>query len=145
MTATVCETERPNARFRPGQSGNPDGRPKGARNKTTLAMEELLDGEAEAITRKAIELAKAGDITAIRLCMDRMCPPRKDRHVSLAVPSITSAADAVSAASALLQAVANGEITPTEAAEVGKLIDGYVRALEATEFEKRLTRLEGKQ
>jgi hypothetical protein len=39
--------------FKPGHSGNPNGRPKGVRNKTTLAVEALLDGEAEAITRKS--------------------------------------------------------------------------------------------
>ena len=59
--------------FKPGTSGNPSGKPAGARNKTTLAVEALLDGEAEDLTRKAIELAKAGDMTALRLCLDR-CP-----------------------------------------------------------------------
>src|SRR4029077_7685570 len=44
--------------WHPGQSGNPSGRPKGSRNRTTLAAEALLDGEAEQLTRKAIELAK---------------------------------------------------------------------------------------
>src|SRR5262245_47204912 len=43
--------------FEPGQRGNPSGRPKGARNKTTIAVEALLDNEAEALTRKLIELA----------------------------------------------------------------------------------------
>src|SRR5215204_4346329 len=61
--------ERGSGRFKPG---NP-GRPKGARHKTTLAIEALLDGEAEALTRKAIELAKAGDLVALRLCLDRIC------------------------------------------------------------------------
>ena len=63
--------------WKPGQSGNPTGRPKGARNKATLAAEALLDGEAEQITRKAIEKAKAGDMVAIRLCLDRIAPPEK--------------------------------------------------------------------
>ena len=57
--------------FPKGKSGNPKGRPKGARNKATLAAEALLDGDAETITKKAIELAKAGDLTAIRLCLRR--------------------------------------------------------------------------
>ena len=56
-------------RFRKGQSGNPSGRPRGARNKTTLAVEALLDGEAEVLTRKAIERAKDGDSVALRLCL----------------------------------------------------------------------------
>src|SRR5262245_28492247 len=65
--------------FRPGRSGNPKGRPKGARNKTTLAMEALLDGESEAITRKLLEKAAEGDMTALRLCLDRLLSPRRDR------------------------------------------------------------------
>ena len=136
---TVPKQLRP---FKPGQSGNPDGRPKGARNKTTLAIESLLDGEAEAITRKAIELAKDGDMAAIRICLDRLCPPRRDRHVSFSIPEIGSAADAAKASSAILTAVADGELTPSEAAELGKLVESYVKALEATEFEERLRRLE---
>src|SRR5215204_7316148 len=77
--------------FQPGQSGNPAGRPPGSRNKTTLAVDALLDGEAEALTRKAIELAKAGDMVALRLCLDRVCPPRKDRPVSFAMPELSTA------------------------------------------------------
>jgi hypothetical protein len=57
--------------FRPGQSGNPKGRPKGARNATTLALESLLDGQAKALTQKAIDLALSGDLMALRMCLDR--------------------------------------------------------------------------
>jgi hypothetical protein len=67
----------------------------------TLAVEALLDGEAETITRKAIELAKEGDLTALRLCLDRIAPPRKDRPVLFELPPIMSAADAVQASGAL--------------------------------------------
>jgi hypothetical protein len=80
--------------FEPGKSGNPAGKLKGTRNKTTLAVEALLDGEAETITRKAIELAKDGDLTALRLCLDRIAPPRKDRPVLFELPPVSSAADA---------------------------------------------------
>src|SRR5215213_10832715 len=89
--------ERRGGRFKPG---NP-GRPKGARHKTTLAIEALLDGEAEALTRKAIELAKAGDLVALRLCLDRICPPRKDRPVTFTLPSLESGTDAKNAVAAL--------------------------------------------
>jgi uncharacterized protein DUF5681 len=77
-------------KFKPGQSGNPSGRPKGSRHKTTLAIEELLDGEAEEITRKAIEKAKDGDTAALRICLDRLSPPRKDRHIELSMPKCIS-------------------------------------------------------
>src|ERR1700738_2733649 len=126
--------------FKPGKSGNPAGKPKGSRNATTRAMEALLDGESDALTRKAIELAKAGDMTALRLCLERILPPRKDRPVSFALPPIASAKDALSALSALLTAVSSGELTPSEAAEAGKLVDGYVKATETNELAEGLER-----
>src|SRR4030081_2214440 len=96
------------------QPGNP-GRPKGARSKATVAAELLLDGDAETITSKAIELAKAGDMAAIRLCMDRFCPPRKDRAIPFALPKLERAADASAAMASIVAAVAEGDLTPIEA------------------------------
>src|SRR5215203_4956535 len=130
--------------FQPGRSGNPRGRPPGSRNKTTRAIDALFDGEAEALTRKAIELAKAGDLVALRLCLDRICPPRKARPVSFALPELSTAADAKLAASALVKAVADGELTPGEASELGRLLDAFTRVLDAAEFEERISRLEAK-
>lgn len=69
-------------RFKPGKSGNPEGRPKGSRNATTLALETLLDGQATALTQTAIDLALTGDMAALRLCLDRILPARKDRPVT---------------------------------------------------------------
>ena len=128
--------------FEKGTSGNPSGRPRGSRNATTLALEALLDGQANALTQKAIDLALAGDMAALRLCLDRILPPRKDRPVSFTLPSVNSAQDAAAIVSSVLQAVAAGEITPTDAAEVGKLIDSYVKAYETAELAERLDRLE---
>jgi len=110
-----------------------------------LALESLLDGEAEALTRRAVELALAGDITALRLCLDRILPPRKDRPVSFEMLPINNADDARAASAALLAAVASGDLTPSEASEVGKLIDGYVRSIEVTEVLARLDKLEKRQ
>ena len=115
--------------FHPGRSGNPAGRPKGARNRATLAAEALLDGEAEALTRKAIELALAGDATALRLCMERVLPPRKDRPLALALPSVRSAGDAGKAMSAVLAAVAEGLITVCEAGAIVDLIEACRRVV----------------
>lgn len=128
--------------FEKGRSGNPDGRPKGSRNATTIALETLLDGQAEALTQKAIDLALTGDMAALRICLDRILPPRKDRPVTFQFPAVTSSAEAAKTISAVLAAVASGEITPAEASEVGKLVDTYVRAVEATELSDRLDRLE---
>ena len=128
--------------MQPGQSGNPAGRPKGSRNAITVAMECLLEGDAEAIMQKAIELAKSGDSSALRMCMDRLFPPRKDRHVSFALPKLNRAADAAQASAAIVEAVASGELTPSEAGELSKIVDVYTRALQAADFEERLERLE---
>ena len=128
----------------PGVSGNPDGRPKGSRNAATLAMEALLDGESESLTRKAIELAKGGDIMALRLCLDRILPPRKDRPLQFSMPVIANVEDAHKAIAAAASAVANGELTVSEAADVSRLVETYVRAVEAANLEKRQRTIEEK-
>jgi hypothetical protein len=131
-------------RGKPFLPGNP-GKPKGARHKTTLAMEALLDKEGEALTRVAIKKAKAGDMMALRLCMDRLAPARKDRHVSFELPKIEQAADAAKASAAIVQAVADGELTPSEASELTRVLESYSRILEVADHEERLKRLESLQ
>lgn len=128
--------------FKPGQSGNPKGKPRGARSRVTLAIEALLDGQAEKLTQKAIQLALAGDLAALRLCMDRLCPPRKDRPILFALPKLESAPDSVKASAAIVEAVAIGDLTPSEAAELSRVVDGFTRAVEATDLDARLTKLE---
>ena len=124
--------------FAPGNSG----RPKGARHKTTLAMEAILDGEAEALTRKAVELAMSGDSTALRLCLERLAPARKSRTVKLELPRIETAADVGAAISAVVEAVAAGEIDPDEGATVAGVIEIKRRSLETVDMDERLARLE---
>ena len=132
-------------RFKPGQSGNPNGRPRGSRHKTTLAIEKLLDGEGEEITRKAIELAKGGDMAAIRICLDRLAPTRKDRHIEFTLPKMEKASDAAEASAAIVEAVALGELTPSEAGELMKIVESYARTLQVSDFEARLERLESQR
>lgn len=104
--------------------------------------ESLLDGEAENITRKAIELALDGDGPALRMCIDRMMPARKDRPVVFELPEIDGTDDLPKATNALLQAVATGELTPSEAADIGRAVDAHVRAVEAADLHQRLLRIE---
>ena len=132
-------------RFKPGQSGNPSGRPVGSRHRTTVAAEALLEGEAEALTRKAVELAKSGDSVALRLCLDRILPARKDRHIPFSLPKLQTGADAVQATAALVQAVAAGQLTPSEAAELSKLVESFSKAIELHEIQQRLETLEAAQ
>ena len=139
---SVC---RLNGRDTDGRfSAGNTGRPRGARNRTTMAVLELLDGQAEALTQRAVEMALAGDTTALRLCLERLAPPRKDAPVSFPLPQMVAARDAVAAAGATLQAVCEGEITPSEGAQVMALVDSFRRALEVSEFEARLMALEAR-
>jgi len=128
MTGPENAGGKQGGRFQKGRSGNPAGKPKGARHRATLAAEALLDGEAEALTRKAIELALAGDVIALRLCLERILSPRRER-----LPALRSAADTAAAMAALLAAVADGHIGLAEASEAAKLVDAFVRASAVTE------------
>src|SRR5690349_15654120 len=108
--------EAPRGRpFEPGKSGNPAGRPQGARNRTTLAVEAILEGEAEALTRKVIELALNGDRPALRMCLDRLAPPQRERYVNFRLPPLNSADDGMRAMTVIADGLAAGEITPGEA------------------------------
>src|SRR5450631_4085582 len=130
--------------FQKGQSGNPAGKLKGTRHRATMAAETLLDGESEALTRKAVDLALAGDVTALRLCLDRILPPRRDRSISFALPAIKTSGDIVQASAAVANAVAEGALTPMEAASLSQLLSGDAKAIEVSEFEIRLSALEAK-
>lgn len=118
------------------------GKTKGSRHRVTLAVEALLEGEAEALTRRAVEKALDGDTMALRLCLDRIAPPRKDAPVAFFLPAMTTAADAAKAAGAILEAVAAGDMTPSEGTAVAALVETFRRALETTELERRIAALE---
>jgi len=130
------------SKFKTGQSGNPGGRPKGSLNKATLATQALLEGEAEALTRKVVELAKSGNPMALRLCLERLLPPRKDRPITFALPQLEGAEDLPQALKAILEAVARGEITPGEGQTLTGMLDAYRKGLETTDLEARITALE---
>jgi len=129
-------------RWKKGESGNPRGRPVGARGRATMAAEALLEGEAEAITRKAVELALEGDRTALRLCLERISPPARERPLSLDLPPISSPEALPLALASLLDSVGRGEVTASEAERVSRIFAAYVQAVEARDFEARLSALE---
>lgn len=118
------------------------GKPRGTRHRATQAVETLLQGEAESLTRAAIDAALGGDVTALRLCLDRIAPARKDPPVQFDLPAIESVDDVAGAGSALLAAVAAGEVSPSEAASIGGLLASHARILELTELEARVAKLE---
>jgi Family of unknown function (DUF5681) len=146
MTEAVEEKSASRVRGRPfakGQSGNPGGRRLGSRNKATLAAQMLLADEAEALTRKAVELAPDGDPTALRLCIERALP--RDRAVRFTMPRIASAADVAGAMGAVAAALAQGIITPCEASQIAQVIVTFVRTIETSDFDRRLQIIETSQ
>ena len=130
------------SRWEAGQSGNPKGRPRGARNRATIAVEALLDGQAKALTQICIDRALGGNPIALRLCLERILPPRKDRPVRLALPTIGKATDVPSALAVVLKSVSNGELTPDEGVRVAQVIEQIRKAIETTELEQRIATLE---
>ena len=128
--------------FPKGSSGNPAGRPPGSRNRSTLLMEELLEGEGEQLVRKAIELATAGDILALRLCLERLLPPRKDRTIQLNLPLIATLPQISSAMSTVVQAIGEGIITPTEGESLVNIFTMQTKMLETADLDHRVTQME---
>jgi hypothetical protein len=104
--------------------------------------EALIDGSGELLVKKCVEMALGGDAAAMRLVMERLCPPRRERPVNLSMPKINAASDLIAAASALTEAAADGEITPGEAASLSQLIANTAKAVETFELADRLARLE---
>ena len=144
MNPDKTEKKQRGKPFEKGQSGNLNGRPRGTRNKTTLAMEALLDGEAEAITRKAIEKALEGDMTAIRLCLERILPTIKSRPIEIDLPPVETAEDIEAVQGAVIAAMAKGEITPDDAGTIAGILEARRRAIETVELEARMVALEEK-
>ena len=130
--------------FQPGQSGNPNGKPKGSRHAITLLAEKLLEDEAGLIVRAVIEAAKDGDMGAAKLVLERIAPPRKGRTVTFNLPPIQCLGDVLLALSAVLQAVADGDLTPDEAATAAGLLEIQRRVIETADLEQRLITLENK-
>jgi len=136
------EKKLENTRFKKGKSGNPSGRPRGSLNKSTLAVQTLLDGEAENITRKAIELAQEGDTTAMKLCLERIIPAKKDSPVTFRLPAIKSADDVIRVQAGILREVSKGEMTPMEASRISAVIGELREAFVVQVLENRISMLE---
>ncbi len=139
----VSKSAKPGQKgFPKGCSGNPVGRPRGARNRVTLIAEQLLDGEAEEITRKAIELAKDGNLVALRLCLERILPPRRSRAIRLELSPLETPSDLPAVHDQILSAVTEGLITVDEAQAISSLLEAKRRAIETADLAKRLELIE---
>jgi hypothetical protein len=129
-------------KYQPGASANPAGRPLGSRNKVTAAVEKLLNGEAEELTRTCINLAKTGDSTALRLCIERLCAPTRERPISIDLPHVSDVSGVPPALASVLGSVATGEITPSDGGALCGMLGAVSKAFETAELAQRLAALE---
>ena len=131
-------------RGRPFKVGNKAGRgrPKGSRNKATLLQQGLFGEYAEAVTRKCLAMALKGDPGAMRLCMERIHPPRRAMPVRFKMPCIENISDLPAAVNSVLRAVAKGRLTTAEGQQIVPLVESLGGVLAAQELEMRLKSLE---
>jgi hypothetical protein len=140
-TGGVQVSRGPRGQFAVGRSGNPAGRPRGSRNRATVLAQSLLDGDAEAIVRRAVKLAREGDPVALRLCLERIVP-RRERSLSIDMPRIERAHDLVAAVGDVIAAVAAGELTLPEGREFLALLESQRKAIETADLAVRIEALE---
>ena len=129
--------------FKKGESGNPQGRPVGTRNKTTLAALSLIEDEGEQLARKAVELALDGDLPALKLCMDRLLPPAKERPLeAFSLPQLNDQRSVLDALDTIANKLSQGELLPAEATSICKVLEQYRKHFETAELSERLETLE---
>jgi hypothetical protein len=128
-------------RGRPFKQGNP-GRPPGSKNKVTRMLDELVENEGENLTRKIIELAKAGDVRCLLWGVDRLLPKRPDEPINLELPKIDRVQDIAPAMAAVARAASNGTITTEQACRIVSVLNSCGSALTAADFAVRLEKVE---
>jgi hypothetical protein len=131
--------------YQKGTSGNPSGRPVGSRNKATLLAEQLLEGEAPHLIRKALELATAGNVQALRLCLDRVYPIPKDRSIELEFPLPKNAQELPASYQTVMSAICEGRITPGEGQSLNGLLDSQAKGFELQSIDRRIQALEDRE
>ena len=136
-----AEAETPKKiRGRPFRPGNP-GRPPGSKNRTTRLLEQLVAGEAEKVAQKAVELALAGNVRCIQMCLDRLLPRRTGRPVDFSLPAVNNIHDVVTAMAAITTGVNDGSLTAEEAGQLVNFLNGYTKVLETHDLTARLETL----
>jgi hypothetical protein len=127
--------------YQKGTSGNPEGRPPGIQDKRT-ALRPLLEPHAEELVQKVVDLAKQGDTTALRICIDRLIPPVKAKDTPVEIGSLEGAL--ADQGRTVLGALSAGTITPDEANALMQAVAAQARIIETDELEKRIAALEAR-
>jgi hypothetical protein len=127
MMSHSASTRTVAGQFRPGLSGNPAGRPKGARNKTSVLLERLREGEAATIARAVIELALAGDKRFLFFMAQQLFPKPRGCPVDLGLAEECEA-EPRALLDAALRMTSRGEISPLEGLDIARLVEKRERA-----------------
>ncbi len=129
--------------WKKGQSGNAAGKPKGATNHATRLVMGLMHEGAAEVTRVIIAAARAGDLTAAKMVLERLAPPMRERPISIELPATGSAQACSEAQDAILAAVGAGDLLPGEGVALAGIVENKRRSIETIELEQRITILEG--
>ena len=130
MSSVKTERKQKPQLFKPGQSGNPRGRPPGARSRATLLAEAMLEGQLERVVNRIVEKAIEGDMTAARMVLDRLMPSGRTRKIHFTLPPLKSSRDVAAASAALVGSVVEGELAADEAIPMQQLLRGHVDILQ---------------
>jgi|GraSoiStandDraft_39_1057311.scaffolds.fasta_scaffold244707_2 hypothetical protein len=130
-------------RGRPFKPGNP-GRQPGSRNKTILIAERLAEGQAEQLVQKVLELAQAGDVSCLKMMLDRLWPARKGQPVNVVMPPIKTSQDLIPAIRSIWEGIREGRLTPEEAGVLSIVMDRSIQAIELHNITKRIAALEAR-
>ncbi len=128
--------------FAKGKSGNPRGRPAGARNKASLMLDKLMERGAQDIVETVIDRAKGGDMTAARLILERLVPPAKERPIAIELPTTCDAQSVADAQALVIAAMASGGLLPGEASTIMSMLESRRKGIETVELEARIKSLE---
>ena len=147
MMKPDAETTAAKQRGRPwprGRSGNPAGRPKGARHTALLALDAMGAENARDVLAAVVVAAKGGDMRAADILLRRLWPERKGRPVALDLPPLTNAADLAGALGTIAETVAAGDLSPEEGQAMAAILEVQRKAIETADLERRVAELESR-
>ena len=127
--------------FKKGESGNPDGRPKGAKDKRTQ-YRELFEPHADVLIQKAIDLALAGDTACLKMCIDRLVSPFRAKNATVTLDDIEGTL--TEKGEKIINAMGSGELSPSDASSMLSALAAQARIIEIEELEKRVSDLEAR-
>lgn len=129
-------------KFIKGQSGNPNGRPKGSLNKATNIIKKIFESDIEKISQKIVKMAQEGDIQAMKIIIERLFAPRKENYLNFDISLINNSSSLVRAGNDIVKAISESQLTISEGKELFLMLESIRKNIETENLEKRLKKLE---